>query len=85
MIRILALMFGPLAAGVFAIAMYSIYGNLNWGSEAEKNLPWFEDVFWIIFLSGIPLVVLHDFVAFVCKKSIEGMPNKDAHRYSSGK
>lgn len=66
--RVLILMIGPVAAGVFAILMYVIHGNLNWGSEAEKKLPWFEPAFWVIFLSGVPLVVVHDLLIFLRKR-----------------
>ncbi|MEW8437720.1 MAG: hypothetical protein AB2689_06145 [Candidatus Thiodiazotropha taylori] len=66
--RALLLIAGPIGAGMFAMVMYAIHGNLNWGSDAEKSLPWFEPTFWVIFLAGVPLVIIHDFISSVRKR-----------------
>ncbi|MEW8276438.1 MAG: hypothetical protein AB2733_20380 [Candidatus Thiodiazotropha taylori] len=66
--RALLLIAGPIGAGMFAMVMYTIHGNMNWGSDAEKSLPWFEPTFWVIFLSGVPLVIINDLISFVRKR-----------------
>ena len=60
--RALILLSGPVIAGLFALVMYFIHGNLNWGSEAEKSLLWFEPMYWLIASSGILALFGHDLV-----------------------
>lgn len=58
--RIIVMLGGFLAAGVFAAVMYALHGNLNWGSPAEKSMPWFEPMFWVLALSGLAAVLVWD-------------------------
>jgi len=58
--RLVIMVSGFVIAGIYAAVMYSVYGNLNWGSEAYKSVPWFEPVFWIIVASGPVILVILD-------------------------
>ncbi|MEN8175319.1 MAG: hypothetical protein ABFS23_06130 [Pseudomonadota bacterium] len=64
---------------MFAIVMYTIYGNLNWGGEAEKNLPWFEPVFWLIASSGAIALVFADLVRWLAALRISS-PQRNKER-----
>lgn len=60
MIRALIMLSGPIVAGLFVAVMYATYGNLNWGSDMERSLPWFEPTFWLLFVAGAAVLLLHD-------------------------
>ena len=58
--RCLVCLIGPVLAALFAIAMYAIYGDINWGSPAFKAHSWIEPVFWILAASGVAALLLRD-------------------------
>jgi hypothetical protein len=66
--RMVLLVTGPIMAGLFAFSMYSIYGNLNWGTQLERSLPWFEPVFQLLFISGAALLLLLDIYCLIIRK-----------------
>jgi hypothetical protein len=51
---------GPVLAGLFAIAVYAFYGNVNWGSPASTDHAWIEPVFWALMASGVVALALRD-------------------------
>ena len=61
--RCIVCLIGPVLAGLFAIAMYAIYGNINWGSPEYAAHAWIEPVFWVLMASGVIALVSRD----VCK------------------
>ena len=58
--RCLVCLTGPVLAGLFALAMYGLYGNINWGSAAFRANAWIEAVFWTLAASGVVALLLRD-------------------------
>ena len=58
--RCLFCLIGPVLAAIFAIAMYALYGNVNWGSETFKANSWIEPVFWALMASGVAVLALRE-------------------------
>lgn len=65
MMRVLVIVSGLLLAGVFAAIMYATEGDLNWGSEALNDFPWFEPTFWALAASGLIFVILWEVGAWL--------------------
>ena len=58
--RCFVCLIGPALAALFALAMYGIYGDINWGSPTFKANSWIEPVFWSLAASGVVLLLLRD-------------------------
>ena len=58
--RCLICLIGPVLAGVFALAMYGIFGDINWGSPTFNAQSWIEPVFWVLAASGVVVLLLRD-------------------------